>query len=143
MEEHLDDISNGEMGWKKLLHGFWVKFVKNVDEVKPLQVSQVIEKIDEYLSHHLFPPREDGKDPRICPECGKGKLSIKLGKFGAFLGCSNYPECKYTKPLTDEGQNEQQLSPAAQSAENKLLGESDGMNISLKKGPYGFYLQLG
>ena len=143
LEEHLDDISNGEMGWKKLLHGFWVKFVKNVDEVKPLQVSQVIEKIDEYLSHHLFPPREDGKDPRICPECGKGKLSIKLGKFGAFLGCSNYPECKYTKPLTDEGQNEQQLSPAAQNAENKLLGESDGMNIYLKKGPYGFYLQLG
>ena len=143
LEEKLDDISNGEMEWKKLLHGFWVKFIKNVDDVQPLQVSQVIEKIDEYLAHHLFPEREDGSDPRICPECGKGHLSIKLGKFGAFLGCSNYPECKYTKQLTADENDESEQVAITSNPENKVLGTSDGVNIYLKKGPYGYYLQLG
>lgn len=69
---------------EKLLAGFWAKFFKNIDEVKPLQLTEVINKIDEALSAHLFPPREDGSDPRICPKCGKGRLSIKFGKFGAF-----------------------------------------------------------
>ena len=144
LEEYLDDVSAGEMEWKKLLHGFWVKFIKNIDAVKPLQISEVIDKIDEVLSYHLFPPREDGSDPRVCPECGKGRLSIKLGKFGAFIGCSNYPECKYTKPLvdtTDEEARDEQKPKA--SEDNKILGEMNGMTIYLKKGPYGYYLQLG
>jgi len=131
------------MEWKKLLSGFWVKFIRNIEAVSPLQVSEVINKIDEVLSHHLFPPREDGSDPRVCPECGKGRLSIKLGKFGAFLGCSNYPECKYTKPLTDVTEEISNDTPKAPNPEDKVMGEMNGMKIYLKKGPYGFYLQLG
>ena len=143
LEEYLDDISAGEMEWKKLLGGFWTKFIKTVESVQPLQITEVINKIDEALSFHLFPPREDGSDPRACPECGTGRLSIKLGKFGAFIGCSNYPECKYTKPLVDTSDEEASDSPKPKSGEDKVLGELNGMKIYLKKGPYGFYLQLG
>lgn len=143
LEEYLDNVSAGEMEWKKLLGGFWVKFIKNIDAVKPLQISEVIEKIDEVLSHHLFPPREDGSDPRVCPECGSGRLSVKLGKFGAFIGCSNYPECKYTKPLVDTSDEEAAATPKAPNPEDKVLGELNGMKMYLKKGPYGFYVQLG
>lgn len=143
LEEYLDDVSAGEMEWKKLLGGFWVKFIKNIDAVKPLQISEVIEKIDEVLSYHLFPPREDGSDPRVCPECGKGRLSVKLGKFGAFLGCSNYPECKYTKPLTDVKEEEMKDTPRPANPEDKVLGEMNSLKVYLKKGPYGYYVQLG
>ncbi len=143
LEEFLDNVSAGEMEWKKLLSGFWVKFIKNIDAVKPLQISEVIDKIDEVLSYHLFPPREDGNDPRVCPVCGNGRLSIKLGKFGAFIGCSNYPECKYTKPLVDTSDEEASSTPKASNGEDKILGQMNDMNIYLKKGPYGYYLQLG
>ncbi len=138
LEEFLDDVSAGEMNWKKLLSGFWAKFIKNIDAVKPLQISEVIEKIDEVLAHHLFPPHEDGTDPRLCPECHTGHLSIKLGKFGAFLGCSNYPECKYTKPLTDVKDEIAADSQKAPNPEDKELGEMNGLKIYLKKGPYGY-----
>ena len=143
MEEFLDDISAGSMEWKKLLTGFWAKFYNNIQAVQPLQVSEVINKIDEVLAYHLFPEKEDGSDPRLCPECGKGHLSIKLGKFGAFLGCSNYPECKYTMPLTDIKEEEEQGVEKKPSPEDKVLGEHCGLNVYLKKGPYGFYVQLG
>lgn len=147
MEEFLDNVSSGEMEWKKLLTGFWTKFVHNIDEVKPLQLTEVINRIDEALSSHLFPEKEDGSDPRICPECGKGKLSIKLGKFGAFLGCSNYPECKYTKPLTDTKDEEAEAASNTAnklaSGEDKIIGTLNGCNVYLKKGPYGHYVQLG
>jgi DNA topoisomerase-1 len=145
LEEFLDDVSAGEMEWKKLLAGFWAKFIKNIDAVKPLQVKEVIDKIDEVLSYHLFPAKEDGSDPRLCPECGKGHLSVKLGKFGAFLGCSNYPECKYTKPLTDSKDEEDQAeSPVKiQRPEDQCLGEYKTLKVYLKKGPYGWYIQWG
>lgn len=143
MEEFLDDISAGSMEWKKLLTGFWAKFYNNIQAVQPLQVSEVINKIDEVLSYHLFPEKEDGSDPRLCPECGKGHLSIKLGKFGAFLGCSNYPECKYTMPLTDIKEEEEQGTEKKPNPEDKVLGKHCGLNVYLKKGPYGFYVQLG
>ncbi len=143
MEEFLDDISAGSMEWKKLLTGFWAKFYKNIQNVQPLQVSEVINKIDEVLAYHLFPEKEDGSDPRLCPECGKGHLSIKLGKFGAFLGCSNYPECKYTMPLTDTKEEDEQGVEKKPNPEDKILGEHNSLNIYLKKGPYGFYVQLG
>ena len=143
MEEFLDDVSAGQMEWKKLLTGFWTKFYNTIQSVQPLQVSEVINKIDEVLAYHLFPPKADGTDPRECPECHKGHLSIKLGKFGAFLGCSNYPECKYTKPLVDTKDEEEQDSEKAPAPEDKILGEHNGLNVYLKKGPYGFYIQLG
>ena len=143
MEEFLDDVSSGNMEWKKLLEGFWVKFARNVDAVKPLQVAEVIEKIDEVLSHHLFPIKEDGTDPRACPDCANGRLSIKLGKFGAFIGCSNYPECKYTKPLVDTSDEESADAQKIKETADKVLGEMNGMSIYLKNGPYGFYVQMG
>ncbi len=145
LEEFLDDVSAGQMEWKKLLTGFWVKFIKNIDAVQPLQVKEVIEKVDEVLSYHLFPQKGDGSDPRLCPECGKGRISVKLGKYGAFLGCSNYPECKYTKPLTDVKEEELQDNdkPKIEKPEDKLLGTYKTLNIYLKKGPYGFYIQWG
>ncbi len=143
LEEYLDNVSAGEMEWKKLLGGFWTKFIKNIDAVKPLQISEVIDKIDEVLSYHLFPPREDGTDPRVCPVCGNGRLSIKLGKFGAFIGCSNYPECKYTKPLVDTSEEEASATAKPANGDDKILGQMNEMNIYLKKGPYGHYLQLG
>ena len=143
MEEFLDDVSSGQMEWKKLLEGFWVKFAHNVEAVKPLQVSEVIEKVDEVLAHHLFPEKSDGSDPRVCPECGSGKLSIKLGKFGAFIGCSNYPECKYTKPLVDTTEEENNDTAKIKEVADQVLGQMNNLNIYLKKGPYGFYVQLG
>ena len=146
MEEYLDDISAGQMEWKKLLGGFWNKFIKTVDDVQPLQLTEVINRIDEALSAHLFPPREDGSDPRVCPACGKGRLSIKFGKFGAFLGCSNYPECDYTKPLADtheEEENDAARQNTADHTEDKVMCQHDGANVYLKKGPYGYYVQLG
>ena len=112
-------------------------------EAERNKAKEVINKIDEVLGHHLFPPRADGSDPRICPECGKGRLSIKLGKFGAFIGCSNYPECKYTHPLVDTSDEENNDTPKIKEAADKVLGESNGQNIYLKKGPYGYYVQLG
>lgn len=147
LEEHLDDISAGQMDWKKLLGGFWAKFIKTVEDVQPLQVAEVIDRIDAALSAHLFPPREDGSDPRSCPVCGKGHLSIKFGRYGAFIGCSNYPECSYTHPITDTKEEEDADSAKAvqrqQNGEDKLLGQMDSTNIYLKKGPYGYYVQLG
>ncbi len=147
LEEHLDDISAGQMEWKKLLTGFWNKFIKTVDDVQPLQVSEVIDRIDDALSSHLFPPRDDGSDPRSCPVCKTGHLSIKFGRFGAFIGCSHYPECTYTKPLADTKDEEEQASvvQATQPADenDKLLGQMNSVNVYMKKGPYGYYVQLG
>ena len=147
LEEYLDDVSAGNKDWKELLKGFWDKFIRTVDSVQPLQVTEVINKIDEALSAHLFPPREDGSDPRSCPQCHKGHLSIKFGKFGAFLGCSEYPQCSYTKPLTDTKDEEQKEETAAAAKpinnEDKLMGQYNSMNVYLKKGPYGYYVQLG
>ena len=144
LEEYLDDVSAGNMEWKKLLGGFWNKFIKTVDSVQPLQLSEVINRIDEALSSHLFPEREDGSDPRSCPQCHEGHLSIKFGKYGAFIGCSNYPQCSYTKPLTDTKEEEKNDSVSAlPKTEDKLMCQHDGMNVYLKKGPYGYYVQLG
>lgn len=143
LEEFLDDVSAGQMQWKTLLGGFWTKFSKNIEAVTPLQMSEVIDKIDEALASHLFPAKEDGTDPRVCPDCENGRLGVKFGKFGAFIGCSNYPECKYTKQLIDLTVDEESSTPKAPNPEDKVLGEKDGLQVYLKKGPYGYYVQLG
>lgn len=145
LEEYLDDVSAGNMDWKKLLGGFWNKFIRTVDGVKPLQVTEVIERIEEALAAHLFPPHDDGSDPKLCPQCHKGHLSIKLGKFGAFLGCSDYPTCSYTKQLSDSKEEEEVQDGATSKTTNddKLMGQYNSLNVYLKKGPYGYYVQLG
>lgn len=122
---------------RKLLTGFWAKFIKNIDAVTPLQMSEVIDKIDEVLAKHLFPEREDGSDPRSCPECKTGRLGIKFGKFGAFIGCSNYPECKYTQQLVDTTAEEEaaaaNAATRAPNPEDRVLGEMNEQKIYLKK----------
>src|SRR2546428_9393592 len=87
------------MAWRDLLRDFWREFTAAVGDIKELRVAQVIDTLDEMLAPHLFPPRPDGTDPRKCPNCGTGRLSLKLGKFGGFIGCSNYPECRHTRQL--------------------------------------------
>ncbi len=103
LEEQLDRVSNNELDWRELLREFWRDFTAAVGEIKDLRISQVIDALDEMLAPHIFPPRADGVDPRHCPTCGTGRLSLKLGKFGAFIGCSNYPECRFTRPFSVPG----------------------------------------
>ena len=100
LEEQLDLISNSDVAWRDVLRDFWRDFISAIDDTKDLSISEVLDALDALLAPHLFPPRADGGDPRQCPSCGSGRLSLKLSKFGAFIGCSNYPECRYTRPLT-------------------------------------------
>ena len=95
LEDQLDDVAAGIRHWKQVLREFWDPFSGQVDEVKERRVAEVIDALNELLAPHLFPPRDDGADPRTCPLCGNGRLSLKFGRFGAFVGCSNYPESLY------------------------------------------------
>ena len=140
LEEQLDRISNNELAWQKLLRDFWRDFTAAVGDIKELRVAQVIDALDEMLSQHLFPPRADGTDPRASPQCGAGRLSLKLGKFGGFIGCSNYPDCRYTRQLaTTAGAN------GAPDGGMKKLGEDPetGLEVTLRAGRFGPYVQLG
>ena len=101
LEEQLDRISNAEIDWKQVLRDFWTDFSAAIDGTKDLRTTQVLDSLNELLGPHIFPAKDDGADPRACPSCGTGQLSLKLGKFGAFIGCSNYPECKFTRTLSD------------------------------------------
>jgi DNA topoisomerase-1 len=135
LEEDLDRISNNEVSWKQVLSDFWRDFIGAVDEIKDLRVAQVLDVLDEMLGPHIYPAREDGGDPRQCPSCGTGKLNLKAGKFGAFVGCSNYPECRYTRPLA---------SDSAGDADRVLGTDPDsGLDVAVKSGRFGPYIQLG
>jgi len=137
LEEQLDRISNSEIDWKKVLHDFWVDFIGAVKEIKDLRVTQVLDALNDLLEPHIFPQPADGSDRRKCPNCGTGRLSLKLGRFGAFIGCSNYPECNFTR----------QMTPGANGNVNgtKVLGEdpTTGLEVTLRGGRFGPYLQLG
>jgi DNA topoisomerase-1 len=137
LEEQLDQISNSEIAWRDVLRDFWRDFLGAIDGTKDLKISQVIDALDEMLGPHLFPPREDGTDPRVCPTCGNGRLSLKLSKFGAFIGCSNYPECRYTRSLTAPGNG-------AEGGDRKLgTDPTTGLDVMVRSGRFGPYLQLG
>src|ERR671912_144401 len=99
LEEQLDRISNSEIDWKQVLRNFWREFSAAVGETKELRTTEILDALNDLLAPHIFPPRADGTDPRGCPNCGNGQLSLKLGKYGAFIGCSNYPDCRYTRQL--------------------------------------------
>jgi DNA topoisomerase-1 len=137
LEEQLDRISNSEVDWKKVLHDFWVDFIGAVNEIKDLRVTHVLDALNDLLAPHIFPPRPEGGDARKCPSCETGRLSLKLGRFGAFIGCSNYPDCRFTR----------QLTPGSEGSLNgtKVLGEDpvSGLEVSLRSGRFGPYLQLG
>jgi DNA topoisomerase-1 len=144
LEEKLDEISDGKLSWKDVLREFWKEFSAAVDGIADLRVGEVLEKLNEELAPIVFPPREDGSDPRICPRCGSGKLSLKMGRYGAFVGCSNYPECGFTRQLGEQGDPN---SPNASGAQNgdKLLGRDPYTeeDIHLKSGRFGPYVQRG
>jgi DNA topoisomerase I len=137
LEEQLDRISNNEIAWRDLMRDFWRDFTGAIGDIKDLGVAQVIDALNEMLGPHLFPPRSDGVDPRQCPNCG-GELSLKLSKFGGFIGCTNYPECRYTRQLT-VGAN------GGPDGGMKRLGEDPvtGLEVTLRSGRFGPYVQLG
>jgi DNA topoisomerase I len=135
LEEQLDRISNNEISWQQVLKDFWRGFIGAVDEIKDLRVAQVLDVLDEMLGPHIYPPRSDGGDVRQCPTCGTGRLNLKAGKFGAFVGCSNYPECRHTRQLTADGG----------ASADRLLGQDPetGLDVMVKAGRFGPYIQLG
>ena len=140
LEQKLDLVSAGELDWKALLREFWQDFHGAVGEIAELRVTNVLDALNEALGPHIFPAREDGTDPRACPTCGVGQLSLKTGKFGAFIGCSNYPECRYTRPLAAPDGEEAE----AQNGDRELgVDPETGQTVYLKAGRFGPYVQLG
>jgi DNA topoisomerase-1 len=147
LEEQLDRISNSEIDWKQVLRDFWRDFSAAIGETKELRTTEVLDALNELLGPHIFPDKGDGSNPRTCPTCGTGQLSLKLGKFGAFIGCSNYPDCKYTRQLAasgaegdGEGSTENGGTPGV-----RVLGEDPdtGQQVTLRDGRFGPFVQLG
>jgi len=132
LEEELDDVSGGRLDWQKLLDEFWRDFRPKAGEVMDQKPSEITQALDEFLAPWLYPPREDGSDPRICPQCGNGRLSLRGGRFGAFVACSNYPDCKYTQKFGQGGDQAQSEGPTE-------LGDG----IALKTGRFGPYVERG
>ena len=135
LEEQLDRISNNEISWQQVLKEFWIGFAGAVSDIKDIRVSEVLDALDDMLGPHIYPPRADGGDVRQCPTCGTGKLNLKAGKFGAFVGCSNYPECRHTRPLAAD----------SEASADRVLGkdpETD-LDVTVKAGRFGPYIQLG
>ncbi len=139
LEEKLDKISANELDWKDVLRDFWKNFSGTVDEIKDLRVAQVIDSLNEILAAHIFPDRGDGSDPRVCPVCSNGQLSLKIGRYGSFVGCSNYPECRYTRQLGSNGEEE------GANDGPTVLGQDPetGLDVTLRTGRFGPYVQLG
>ena len=139
LEERLDDITDSKIDWKQVLRDFWQDFSHAVDETKDLRVSHVLDALNELLGPHIFPakPGETG-DPRDCPTCDDGRLSLKLGRYGAFIGCSNYPDCKFTRRIGEE------TNGIAENGPSELGTDPEsGLPVTIRRGPYGIYLQLG
>ena len=141
LEAQLDRISNHEIDWKQVLRDFWQDFSAAVGETKDLRTTQVLDALNDYLGPHIFPPREDGGNPRACPSCADGILSLKIGRYGSFIGCSNYPECRYTRQLS---------APADGDGEGgqpgtRILGTDpqSGLEVSVRDGRFGPFVQLG
>jgi DNA topoisomerase I len=142
LEEKLDEISAGTLEWRSVMRAFWEEFSKAVEQTRELKISDVISALDEDLGPHFFPAREDGSDPRVCAACGNGRLGLKLGRYGSFIGCSNYPACQYTRRLAiDTGDD-----PGETLKEGmRSLGHhpETGEEITVRRGPYGLYVQQG
>ena len=133
LENELDDVSAGEKDYKELLKRFWRDFSAAISETSDLRITEVLDVLDEALAPQLYPPREDGSDPRVCPKCGLGRLHLKTSRTGGFVGCGNYPECSYTRPIAGEGAE----------GEERVLGVHEGEEIWLKSGRFGPYVQKG
>ncbi len=133
LESSLDDVSAGERDYKEILNNFWRDFSAAISETTELRITEVLDVLDDALAPQLYPPREDGSDPRVCPKCGQGQLHLKTSRTGGFVGCGNYPECTYTRPIAGEGAD----------GDERVLGEDGGDEIHLKAGRFGPYVQRG
>jgi DNA topoisomerase-1 len=133
LEDELDHVSAGEGDYKALLAKFWRDFSAAISETSDLRITEVLDVLDDALAPQLYPPRDDGSDPRVCPKCGLGKLHLKTSRTGGFVGCGNYPECTYTRPIAGEGAE----------GDERVLGEDQGDEIWLKSGRFGPYVQRG
>jgi len=140
LEERLDDVSDAKVDWKQVLRDFWFDFNLSVEGTSELRVTDVLEELNRVLGPHVFPETEDGKDPRTCPKCDEGRLSLKTGRFGAFIGCANYPECRFTRQL---GHSNEEAEEANEGPKEIGIEPATELMITLRKGPYGPYLQLG
>ncbi len=142
LEEKLDEISDGKADWRAVMAAFWADFSHAVDQTRELKISDVIDALDRDLGEHFFPPREDGTDPRLCPACNAGRLGLKLGRHGSFIGCSNYPGCQYTRRLAvdgGEGEGETLKEGMRELGNHPETGEP----VRVRRGPYGLYVQQG
>lgn len=142
LEDRLDQVARGDMDWKRVLREFWDAFHVAIKETETLKISDVIDTLDEDLGPHFFPPKENGEDSRVCPACKTGRLGLKLGRGGPFIGCSNYPDCKYTTSLSSGIGEDPEIAALSLP---KVLGTDPetGKDVTLRKGPFGFYIQLG
>ena len=140
LEEQLDIVSDGRTDWKELLREFWTAFNAAIADAMELDRTRVIDALDEALGPHFFPSREDGADPRGCPACADGRLGLKIGRNGGFIGCSNYPACRFTRPLAVMDGS---VRDAAAASGDRQLGAdpASGAEIALRTGPYGPYIQ--
>ena len=140
LEGELDDISAGQLDWKEVLARFWRDFHAAIEETSELRITDVLTKLDEVMAPALYPARADGSDPKSCPVCGEGRLNLKTARSGgAFIGCSNYPECRYTRNIgVNDGEDGSAIGP-----DGKLLGEDNGDPITLRSGRFGPYVQRG
>ncbi|WP_292291196.1 type I DNA topoisomerase [Marivita sp.] len=133
LEDELDKVSAGDLDYKQVLNRFWRDFSAAIAETSELRITEVLDILDDALAPQLYPPREDGSDPRACPLCGEGSLHLKTSRTGGFVGCSRYPECRYTRPIGGEGAE----------GGDRVLGEDAGDEISLRSGRFGPYVQRG
>jgi len=142
LEDKLDDVSDGTMDWKQVLRDFWNDFIAKIDDSKKLTIEQVLDALNLLLADYVFGLPKDGKDPRKCPACATGKLGIRVGRFGPYTACSNYPECNYKAQI---GKQAGGNADTGDMVFPKILGKdpASGEDISLKKGPYGVYVQIG
>jgi DNA topoisomerase I len=145
LENDLDRISNSEIDWKAVLSAFWKDFDAAILGTKELRTSQVLDSLNTLLEPHIFPKKADGGDARLCPRCGSGQLSLKLGKLGPFIGCSNYPECRYTRPLSVPANGEDATAAGDQADGVKVLGidPDTKQEVTMRDGRFGPYVQLG
>ena len=143
LEEKLDRISDADIDWKEVLRDFWIDFNKSVEDTTDLRNREILDALNDIIGPHFFGPGTDGEDPRKCPTCPDGRVSLKTGRHGAFIGCSNYPDCKYTRPLKVPNSDDTHSSIADNGP--KVLGNdpTTDLEVTLRRGPYGFYVQLG
>ena len=141
LEEQLDDISGGRADWKAVMRQFWDAFSSAIGQTRDLKIGDVIDALDRDLGSHFFPPTDDGRDPRVCTACGTGRLGLKLGRHGSFIGCSNYPACQFTRRLAAAGEEGGETLKEGM----RELGHhpETGETITVKRGPYGLYVQQG